>query len=500
LSPTGTRLGSGLFLGLVMFYVGTAPGRIQETYATENLEAARAFLDRGSMRVPQPWSGGRPSYPRHGIMESVLDIPFVLAARLATSGDPAAEEWLVSLIPSIFTAFLIAVLCLWCADLGATPSRALAVSLTAALGTMLWPYTAIGLEPTFSASALAAGYSIFVFGRRGGAAWPLIAGLTGGLAAGLKETGLLVLPALALLFAETWFARPGRKWWLWLLFGLPIVASLCCFATTRQEAFEAIMGGSLGRSAAVSGWQMLFGVWGQMASPNKGLVFYAPVAILGLMAWPDLNRRAGRVARWVLLLALTTIVGMGTRYFWADETWGPRYDHVLLAPFMLGLAVVEVRPRLLRFWQGAWALAAVFGLFVAVLGQLFWYGHLAGVMQRAHANELNRILYDPTWNPIEFHARLLEYRLGIGDPTFRPPGRWWFTGPALEDVYVGDVARFEPLILYDGGPPRGGGRVVPGARRLHLLAFGAGLAVIGLVVVSTLGARSRHAPAVHPEA
>ena len=484
-----------LFFGMLFFYVGTAPGRIPETYATENLDSARGFVEHGSLRVPQSWSGGRPSYARHGALEACLDVPFVLAANLVRPGDPQAQEWLVSLIPSLFTALLIAILYRWCRDLGASRRRSLAVSLTAAGATILWPYTAIGLEPVMSGSVLAAGYSICAFRRRGGIAWTLTAGLASALAVGTKETGLLALPALGLLFAETWSARADRRWWVWPLFTAPIAASLWLFYVTRHEAYVAILGGSLSKTMAASGWQMLFGVWGQLASPNKGLVFYAPAAILALAGWPDLHRRAGPVARFVLVLALCTILGVGTLFFWADETWGPRYDHVLVAPLLLGLAAVEIGPARRRIWPSAWALTAAAGAYVALVGVLFWYGHLGGAMQRAHANELSRIVYDPAWNPIEFHSHLLEYRLGLAGPAFRPPGRWWFAGPALDSFSIVDAARFEPLILYEGGPPWRGGRVVPGARRLHLLALLAGIALTGGVVASAVRARSRPRPA-----
>jgi hypothetical protein len=229
------------------------------------------------------------------------------------------------------------------------------------------------------------------------------------------------------------------------------------------------------------------------------MVFYAPVVVLAMAAWPALNRRATRIARWVLALVLVTIAGVGTLYFWSDETWGPRYDHVLIAPVMLGLAVAEVQPRQARIWRAVWILAAALGLYVALIGQLFWYGHLFGVMERAHASELARIQYDPTWNPIEFHSKLLGYRLGVADPVFRPLRRWWFARPVRESIPVADYARFEPLALYEGGPPFKGGRVVPGARPLHLLALLLGLILAGVAAASALGAGSRVDARSEPE-
>jgi len=484
-----------LFVAVLLLYVGTAPGRIPETYATENLDAARALLDRGSMRIPQPWSTGRPTYPRHGAGEAILDVPFVLAGRLLGGGEPAAEEWLVSLIPSLFTAILIAVLHRWCGELGARRSRALGVSLTAAFGTILWPYTAIGLEPVLSASVMAAGYSTFAFGRRGGWAWPLAAGAWSGMAVAMKETGALALPALALLFAETWRSRPDRQRWAWLGWGVPIAVGGGLLAATRGEAFAAILGGSLRTTAADGAGQMVFGMWGQLASPNKGLIFYAPVVVLALAAWPALRRREARVARWVLVLALVTVAGVGTLYFWTDETWGPRYDHVLIAPMMLALAVAEAPSKLGTLWRAAGVVAAALGVYVAVIGQLFWYGHLFGVMERAHASELARIQYDPTWNPIVFHSKLLGYRLGVADPIFRPLRRWWFGIPVREHISVVDYARFEPLVLYEGGPPFRGGRVVPGARLVHTIALLLGMILGGAVTRSGLRGE---APPVSP--
>src|SRR5207237_6442652 len=131
---------------------GDAAGRVREPDAAEGRHPGRGLVERGWARVAQAGSGGRPSYARHGGLEACLDVPFVLASNLVRPGDPQAQEWLVSLIPSLFTALLIAILYRWCRDLGASRRRSLAVSLTAAGATILWPYTAIGLEPVMSGS------------------------------------------------------------------------------------------------------------------------------------------------------------------------------------------------------------------------------------------------------------------------------------------------------------------------------------------------------------
>ena len=86
------------------------------------------------------------------------------------------------------------------------------LTLTAAWGTMLWPYAYIGLETKQSFFLLLAGYLGLACGkvRR----WPslLLFAATCGIALSIKSTGITLWPAIAyLIYVQFWGDRRSRQ-------------------------------------------------------------------------------------------------------------------------------------------------------------------------------------------------------------------------------------------------------------------------------------------------
>ena len=79
-----------------LVYITTAGGTMATGDAVAMFEAARSMIDRGTLDVPasqssELWRGvdGR-YYTPFGIGQSLFDVPFVLAGRVAANARPAS--------------------------------------------------------------------------------------------------------------------------------------------------------------------------------------------------------------------------------------------------------------------------------------------------------------------------------------------------------------------------------------------------------------------------
>src|SRR5207244_460538 len=123
-----------------------------------------------------------------------------------------------------------------------SPGMSLLLSLTAAFGTMLWPYAYLGMETKQSLFVMLAGYLGLANGKIRG--WPtlILFALVCGLALTMKATGIVMWPAFAYLilvqFWDDWRLRLSQ-----LLVTTGIVALFLAVGWWSQHFYWAPMGG-----------------------------------------------------------------------------------------------------------------------------------------------------------------------------------------------------------------------------------------------------------------
>jgi hypothetical protein len=105
-----------------------------------------------------------------------------------------------------------------------------------------------------------------------------------------------------------------------------------------------------------------YAVWGLLASPTRGLLFYCPAALFALWA---LARRAERRWAWPMLAAVAAlVVFISCRTTWTGgQTFGPRYFALAAAVWAVALADAEAdfaaSARLRAAFAGAFALSVL---------------------------------------------------------------------------------------------------------------------------------------------
>jgi hypothetical protein len=74
----------------------------------------------------------------------------------------------------------------------------------------------------------------------------------------------------------------------------------------------------------VTGWAPVNFI-GFLFSPGKGLAFYSPLIVLGLLGLQRLWRAERSLALTLIAMVVVGIALPSIPNYWTDETWGPRY-------------------------------------------------------------------------------------------------------------------------------------------------------------------------------
>src|SRR6516164_1490085 len=182
-----------LFLGTSGMYICLSSGSISgQGYTAEEMDSGLRML-----AVTTAWLKGHPVPPmvwsRHGPLPVLFDLPFIKLGKHIVSPD-----FTLSFQPGLITAGLVTILFLWLRKF-CTPGMGLFLTLTAAFGTMLWPYAYIGLETKQSFFVLLAGYLALAGGKI--ERWPqlLLFAASCGVAISAKGTGITLWPVIAYL-------------------------------------------------------------------------------------------------------------------------------------------------------------------------------------------------------------------------------------------------------------------------------------------------------------
>ncbi len=439
-----------LFAGLACLYASLSPFAIaQMGYTAEEIRACRQILETG---VRFRSAGLGVDWPRNGLTSVLVECPFIAVGR-ALRGPESGEREL-ALYPVLETAALVTLLFVWASRLSGSRRVGFWLAMAAAFCTMLWPYAYIGLETTQSLFLLAAGYVALTASPRATGRQTIAFAVFAAIAVSAKSAGFALVPVVAYLAWAMLRRQPVR---------LVAVGAAIAIALVTNQYFRILSWARFGGTKYVAqAWRphdpisSLAGLAATLVSPTKGLLVFAPLAALAIVLVPACFRREPRVAIFAVLTLLGCLAPLSLFRYWADETWGPRYLHSAVAPLLLCLAPPLRGRQFAGALRAALLVGAAGGLAVSFLGAMFYYGNLGFVAMRATPLTLQALQGDPTWNHVDFNARLfatwIRSRDGDGRPTFVPrPDRWDYYHPDRKmdwtDVDLRTYAVPQPLLL-----------------------------------------------------
>jgi len=477
-----------LFLGLSGIYISLSPGSIAgQGYTGEEIESGLRILAvitawmKGHAVPPMEWS-------RHGPLPVLFDLPFLKLGKHFVSPD-----YMLSFQPGLITAGLITVLFLWLRKL-CSPSMTLFLTLTAAFGTMLWPYSYISLETKQSFFVLLAGYLALADEKINRWALLLLFAVSCGLAISVKMTGIILWPVIAYLiyvqFGDDWSKRRRQ-----LLVVILIIGAIWLFTYWGTHQYWRTRN-AVGHLWTIDTWLQYFvNVIGIFGSPSKGLFVYSPILLASLAAVPRAYRFNRHLTIFTLLTIASTIAFTSILINPGADGWGPRYLHAAVAPLILCIGAAW--PTFSWRRNTLVVVLAAIGFAISFLGAFYYYGQRDFAMKAAEQNTVEWEDGDLVWNAITFHARL--FRVWLHESSSRPvlwaPKHiWQWTPPpdfiAWKTIDLRDYCQPQSFMVRFWHVPKTG--IVLPIFATYFSSLVLGLLMLAWVVVRTMKEQRAH--------
>lgn len=314
------------------------------------LQVTRALVERGRLDLPAgilapvdvvlastsdtaiPYTvrgrGGR-IYAKYGLGQSLAASPLYLLGMVVrrVTGADHAQRTAALLLNALVTASTAGLLVVLARALAFSRRTALVLGGVLALCTPAWVYTKTFFsEPLVTFCLVLAAVGLARFSRRRQGRWLALSGLALGCAVLTRVDAVLALPAFALYLAASWRRQPAslRKYGVQLSAGLG--AFLLGIGLTLAYNYLRL-GHPLDFGYHTSNWQTPFfdGLYGLTLSPGKGLVWYAPPILLGLLGLPAFVRTRPYEALLCLGIVAGYLLGHACYTYWEGGwCWGPR--------------------------------------------------------------------------------------------------------------------------------------------------------------------------------
>lgn len=298
---------------------------------------AESLVQQGSLDVPQLYFS---SYHNPvGALEPGLPILLAPLYWLAQQHNHFNSIQMALLFNPFCTAITAALVYAIGRRLGYSSRGATVAALAYGLASLAWPYTrSLYREPLVGLGWATGLYGLVAWRYGGRPVWGLVAGMALVFTLAVKVTALVGLPFILLAA----LARSDNRQRLVKVLILLLVILAGAGALVQILAVSRF--GSAWNWQRVLDWHWQTGllrIYGQLFSPGKGLVFYAPAVLLvgpGL-AFTWRRHRAVSLAIAMTLLALAAAYS-SYRVWYGGQSWGPRFLVPALPLLMVPIAAL----------------------------------------------------------------------------------------------------------------------------------------------------------------
>ncbi len=357
------RVAVGIFFLALAVYFLTYTGAFKSNDERAMASGTDSFVKRGEFTVNQIYwdytnvgmlTSRGDMVPNYEPAQMVLAVPLYLWGRAL-----GASAQGVLFFNAIVTAAAVAMLYLCFLELGYSRLTGTVGTLVFAFATLAWPYARTFFrEPLTVLAYLLAFYGLLRYRppAHRHLRWLALAGAATGLALTTKQISVAMLPSVLLLLVAYEWRRPlapGEGHTLWgvrLRAAAALLLPLLAFLLLGWVYNQVTLGGvelfarniieyttnpQLSQSVPA---RMLRALLGITVSPYKGLFWYAPVLLLGLIgAWPFTRRFRWEGLAFLLLIA-AHLLGYSRYNYWSGGVaWGMRYL-LPIVPFLILLA------------------------------------------------------------------------------------------------------------------------------------------------------------------
>jgi hypothetical protein len=307
--------------------------------------------DGSDIQIPYTLVGQNElTYSKYGLAQSLVALPLYLLGMVwrSISGTAHAPRTVALMLNSLLTAGTAGLLVLLARELGSSVRAGLLLALAFALCTPAWPYTHTFFSEPLAAFCLGgAALAAVRFSKTNQPGWIFLTGGALGLALFTRINALAALPAFALYIALTWRTESASSCSVFKQAALGLLGLM--LASTLMLIYNLIRSGNpLDFGYYTSNWETPFfqGLYGLTLSPGKGILWYAPPIVLGMLGLPAFLRQHPREA----ILCVGILVGYilihcSYTYWEGGWAWGPRLILPMLPFALLPAVTVLSRPR-----------------------------------------------------------------------------------------------------------------------------------------------------------
>ncbi len=430
---------AGVFWVLLAIYLSTWAGHYTSGDGAIKVDWARGLLFRGSSRL-DPAIGGPEEYSFYPIGHTVLAMPALVMSHLTRKFmGVSCEAALYTLLFVANGALLLYLMARYLWPIYG-PRRSWITVLVLGLGTLWWPYTKVDFTEPLVATVIFGAFLLLRADR------PFLGMLAAGVGWTLRPEAILFAGLLGL-----WHLMRTRRLDQVALMGLGLIpaAAVNLYANWIRWGSWSSSGYAGGYSQAGFDYPALAGFFGLIFSPGKGLFWFSPPLLLGVLGWNRMrNREATRSDAWFFAALFGLSVALYSRWWdWgSDDAWGVRF--LISGVIFMTLPVVEMLDR--RLWVGTVLAIGVAVQLLAVLVAPLEYVVMLHEVEperpavlsrnRRKTMDLEEMWYHPRYGQLPGHWTLVRVMFGVPpSPSTERQNR--FTGLSLYECYPEEAWR-----------------------------------------------------------
>lgn len=362
-------------------------------YERETADAASALFD------------GDYAVKRAGIGAVILYTPFILFERLFSL--ERFHEYL-NLVPLVYSAVTIGILFLAVQLVYKKMHVALGVSMLVALGSIVWPYTNMGMEYQAMLYITLLLYCLLLW--REGRVHVFVPSVVLGLLILAKSYGVLIGAAYVVFIIATLWEQKRllllkRVVFLTSVLVLPALALVSVFGL--NFLVHGTVSGAYSLSHEFQIWTWWEGIYGSLFSIGKSIFLYSPLLIVALLYWRKFTIRDRAVSLFVLIAFGVLFLITAPFSYWSDETWGVR-KLVPIIPLLhlpLGIYLLSSATRIKRVLFAALVICA---FYVQVLGAVYPYDRQLRLLREVNMDSLQTMRYVPQFSHVVLYHQFMK--------------------------------------------------------------------------------------------
>lgn len=364
-------------------------------YEPDTIDAAINFT-QGTYLIKKPAIGS-----------SLFYIPFVYASR--SLGTEQMMKFL-TLVPPFYSALTMVIIFLIVNRLGVRRSISIAVTILIAVGSLVWPYSKIGMEYQEMFLIALILLALVHWSKKTNSS-PLLIGVAVSLLALTKSYGVVfIIPTILFIIITLHQQNQLRKFFKLLnilkLIG-PTTVIIAYLMIINILLIGRLSGAyNLGVEFQIVSWWD--GIWGIFFGFGKSILVYSLLLVPSLFFWSKFHKKFPAVSIFILSgFALYFLITAPFSY-WSDETLSVR-KLIPLIPFLhfpLFWGVSDILENKKKLALSALVFLSAIAIYAQMINSFYNYFRYMIIMRSGNIDTLEQMRYNPQVSQIYINHRL----------------------------------------------------------------------------------------------